>query len=850
MNRLYSLLLFFILVVAILARAQTISADTAKAHVSIQDTTKHSVSAGIDTVVNYSAKDSIIYSLRTRYMNLYGKSEMQYQTIGLKAERVNVNWDNTTLIAHGVLDTVKADSVIGKPIMRDGGEEYKGDQVRYNFRTRKGKVTIGNTQMDNGYYIGNQIKKVEPDVLCVADGIYTTCDLKDPHFYFLGPKMKVFVRDKVVAEPVYLYVADVPVFALPFGVFPAHGGRSSGIIAPAYGEDNRFGWYLSHLGYYWAASDYWDIATRFDLYARGRWKNQTNINYALRYNFGGSIIADITSSPEGEPGDPNYNKTRDYYVNISHRQQITPSSNLFVDFTFSSDTYLKNYSFNYDDILKQDIVSNATYSKTLGSSGLFSINVYRDQNIVSDATFEKLPYISFSPGQIYPFRSQTKTRGLSTAPESNLSFLELLTLNYNASFNSTLQKAALTVSAKLDTSQVGLSSISDFTNTNTQLLTQYFSLGISPKLGYFTVKPSFSFSDTRTWIQAKTPEMDTVDSLRVYNGSRNQHIIGDLQTGVDVSTRFYGLFQPNVFGITAFRQMVTPTFSLYYNKQIYGDNMQKYSLTGYFDVGNTFEMKYQKDDSAKTENKIPLGNLEGKFNYDFAKDSIKFSEVGVSYRTGIGQLLDIGGTASYNLYMYDTAANNHQGGRVNKFLLKEQGKFGDLTNLTLSLSTSFKGEKKQKPSEADIPDKVKQEQAAVSGEGSMQPSQHKMYYSPFDIEDADFSIPWNITLSYQFFQSQPNPHSYTRRSIINASLSFNLTEKWQIATAGYYDFVLKQHYISSISVTRDLHCWTMSFSWFPMGIFEGYRFELKVKAPQLQDLKITKQSNNRGNYSY
>ena len=169
-------------------------------------------------------------------MNLYGKSEMQYQTIGLKAERTTVNWDNTTLIAHGVQDTLKADSVIGKPIMRDGGEEYNGDQVSYNFRTRKGKIVIGNTHMDNGYYIGDQIKKVEPSVLCVADGIYTTCDLKDPHFYFASPEMKVFVRDKVVAEPVYLYVADVPIFALPFGVFPAHSGRSSGLIAPAYGR--------------------------------------------------------------------------------------------------------------------------------------------------------------------------------------------------------------------------------------------------------------------------------------------------------------------------------------------------------------------------------------------------------------------------------------------------------------------------------------------------------------------------------------------------------------------------------------------------------------------------------------
>jgi hypothetical protein len=851
MTRVHSLVLFLILLVVEQAHAQKVSTDTTKIQTSVQDTTKRSASAGVDTVINYSAKDSIIYSLRTRYMNLFGKSEMQYQTTGLKAERVNVNWDNATLIAHGVPDTARADSVIGKPIMRDGGEEYKGDQVKYNFRTRKGKITIGNTQMDNGYYVGDQIKKVEPDVLCVEDGIYTTCDLKDPHFYFGSPKMKVFVRDKVVAEPVYLYVADVPVFALPFGVFPAHGGRSSGLIAPAYGNDDRFGWYLSHLGYYWAASDYWDLGTMFDLYSRGRWQNQTTIRYALRYNFGGSITARMTSSPEGEPSDPNYSKTRDYYINITHGQQISPSSNFSANFTFMNSDYFRNNSFDYSNILRQNMESYATYSKSWESSNRWlSINVSRDQSLTTNESSEVLPAIAFTQGTIFPFRKQTKTRGLSSAPESDLSFLELLGIAYNASFNNASSKVAASAIAK-PSSMVQLDTIKDFLRTNTQSLNQGLSLSISPKLGYFTVSPSFSFSDARSWKQSETPDRNSVDSLFYYRTDRNKVIQGNLNTGVSINTKFFGIFQPNILGITAVRHTVTPAFGLFYNKQIYGNDMPKYSMTGSFNVGNNFEMKYQKSDSAKTEDKLQLLNISGGFSYNFAADSMNFSEVGINYRTNIGQYLNVGGNASYNLYKFDTAANNGSGARVNKFLLKEQGKFGDLTSFSLSLSTSFKGDKKQKSSEAGIPDKIKQEQEAVSGEGSTQPSQRKMYYSIYDREDADFSIPWNITLSYNFSGSQPTPQSpYFRSSTINASLSFNLTEKWQVSTSGSYDFVNKQHFIPSVSVTRDLHCWTMAFSWFPMGTLEGFRFELKVKAPQLQDLKITKQSSNRGNYSY
>ena len=326
--------------------------------------------------------------------------------------------------------------------------------------------------------------------------------------------MKVFVRDKVVAEPIILYVADVPILALPFGVFPAHGGRSSGLIAPAYGDDNRFGWYLSHLGYYWAASDYWDLGTMFDLYSRGRWQNQTTIRYALRYYFGGSITARITSSPEGEPSDPNYTKTRDYYFNITHGQKISPSSDLNVNFTFMNGNYFKNNSFNLSEILQQNMESYATYTKSWESSSRWlSINVSRDQNLTTNETSEVLPSISFTQGTVFPFRKQMKTRGLSAAPETDLNFAELLGLSYNASFTNTRTKLVASDSVKQSQAADSLTEINDFRTTNTQLLNQGVSVSISPKLGYFTVSPSISFTDSRTWTQSETPDRNSADSL-------------------------------------------------------------------------------------------------------------------------------------------------------------------------------------------------------------------------------------------------------------------------------------------------------------------------------------------------
>lgn len=841
------IIITFCLFVIYGAETRTLFEDTVQTQNSEQAFDRKEKVGGVDTVINYSAEDSIVYSLSTRIMQLYKQSQMQYQTIELKSERIDVNWDNTTLYAYGVVDTANQETTIGKPIMKDGGDVYNGDKVMYNFRTKKGKVTLGKTNMESGFYRGEKIKKVEADVLCVENGIYTTCDDNDPHFYFASPKMKVFVRDKVVAEPIFLYVADVPVFALPFGVFPAHGGRSSGIIAPAYGEDTRFGWYLTHFGYFWAVSDYWDIATMFDIYSRGRWRNQTNVRYKLRYNFEGSISASITDSPQGEPTDPDYSKHRDYYFNLAHNQTITPTSRLDANFTFMSGSYFKNYSMNYEDVFRQNVVSNATYSKNWESSNnSLSIGVQRDQNLVTGELNELLPRISFRQGTVFPFRAKTKTRGLTFGSTSEPSFIEMLGFDYNIDFSNNRSKSAWSDTVKLNPEAEQMSVVSDYKRTNTQSLSQRMSFSISPKFGYFTVSPSLSLSDDRSWTETKSPVRNEEDSLKIYIDNKDKNIAGRLSAGVSTSTKLYGIVQPNIFGVKAIRHMLTPTFSVFYNKQIYGYDMRKYSMVGSLNINNNFEMKYQKNDSAQTEEKVQLLNASVSTSYNFAADSMGFSPVNISFNTDIARALSISGGATYNLYMYDYELRK----RVDKLLINEKGRFGDLTSFSFRLSTSFRGEKKQKPSETGIPNKVLDEQGKVSSGGFMRGNQRKPYSSIYDREEADFSIPWNISISYSFSQSQAYPGAYiSRMSSISGSLSFNLTEKWQISLYGLsYDFVRKQHYIPSISITRDLHCWQMSFSWSPMGMLEGYRFELRVKAPQLQDIKVTKQQSVRGLY--
>ncbi|HTR82590.1 MAG TPA: putative LPS assembly protein LptD, partial [Bacteroidota bacterium] len=593
------------------------STSTAKADtVARQDSTKKKPS-GIDTSVVYTSADSIVYSYPNRLMHMYGKGDVKYRTLALKAERIDVNWNDNNLEAYGVIDSSqvgKTDSLKrlykGTPVMVDGGETYEGWKIGYNFKSQKGRISLGETEMDQGYYHGQQIKKIDKDMLFVANGIYTTCDLSDPHYYFYSPRMRVTIKDKIVAEPIYLYVADVPVFVLPFGVFPSQGGRHSGIIAPAYGDDANRGKFISHLGYYSAISDYTDLALGGDWYTEGGWRAYSNFRYAKRYDFTGSLTGEYSRILVGEPKDANYTNQTSYRANLTHNETFDPTTSLDVNFTFASNNSYQT-SNNYNDYLQQEIYSNATLSKSWeGTNNSMSVNISRRQELVDHSIDATVPTFNFSHSQSYPFRRTEKSRGLSGGSETDYAWYELIGLSYNGQFMNKESKTATTDSITYP---------DGFVHFDRQGVSHSFTLNASPKAGYFTVAPYFDYNER--WYD-KSVTVDSVNratNVPTFRDVDGLNAVRFFNMGVSASTKLYGMFQPPIPGIAGFRHTLTPSISYNYQpdfsksqfgyygryrdtlgneisydrfqKEIYGGAPSGESQSIGLNVGNLFEMK-------------------------------------------------------------------------------------------------------------------------------------------------------------------------------------------------------------------------------------------------------------------
>ena len=827
---------------------QTISVDTLQSE--LQDTLLTSISdsaiipppkkSDLDTVVYASGTDSLIFFVKEKKMSIYGEAKINYKTSEIKSADIFVDFEKYNIEAVGKPIDSTSGQLTGTPVLTDAGETYEGKRMTYNFKTGQGNLSAFDTELDGGFYYGEKIKKVTKDTYFIKDGKYTTCDDPDPHFYFYSPKMKVIQQEQLVAEWIWLNFGDVPVpIPLPFIVIPLQSGRRSGLITPVFGYSQTYGTYIQRLGYFWAINDYIDLNATFDYYTNGSFGLNSRFRYAERYNYRGSVEGEYRNFYNGEPGDPGYSEQINWRLKVFHNQNITPTLKLDVNLEFASQNFLQTGTVNFNDLLRNEIISNATLSKTWDESGnSASINYNRRQVLETNDIYEVLPSVLFRKAQSYPFRASNS--------DLNKTWYELFGYSYTGQFQN-----------KRDKTEGELTSNAGFLHT--------ISTDMSPKIGYFTLAPRLVLNSrwyNKQIEQSVVMSSKGTDSL-ITNTIDKIGIVNTFDFGLSATTKFYGMFNINSLGISAIRHTVTPNITYSYqpdfaapNWGYYGEYFKldgtpvkynKYQNEVYggapsgekqninFSLGNNFEMKTIADptDTTSKEQKIQLLNLTLATGYNFAADSLNFADLAVTYRTQVSDFFDFQGGTTFTPYDYSETSS-----KINKYLIDEGKGLLRMTFLNLTVSTSLSGEKFASEDDKDISEKNIDEDEF----GQIEQDKNSVYQGIYNEQDPDFSIPWQIALSYNYSINRSNPANPVYYSNISGNLSVSLTRNWKLDLTGSYDFINKEFAAPQVRISRDLHCWLMNFTWNPIGTYTGFQFEIRVKAPQLQDLKITKQN--------
>jgi hypothetical protein len=251
-------------------------------------------------------------------------------------------------------------------------------------------------------------------------------------------------------------------------------------------------------------------------------------------------------------------------------------------------------------------------------------------------------------------------------------------------------------------------------------------------------------------------------------------------------------------------------------------------------LDNVFEAKVAQGDTLE-DKKITLANLSLSTSYNFASTSdFRWSDVIASISTDLGTIGYLRGNATLSLYDVDSI------GRPVPQLLIDRGKWPFRTQtagISFGTNLSDQGFTAGSPV-ATVADSAEARRSRFNFE-QVEFNQPE-FFGETVRGNSDFRIPWAIGLTGSYNVTRIDSNKFDKRFSLQTTLSFSLTPTTQVSTNGYYNFDEGKFVVPSINVTKDLHCWVMQVSWIPAGFGRGFRFQIGLKASQLQDIKIQK----------
>lgn len=325
-----------------------------------------------------------------------------------------------------------------------------------------------------------------------------------------------------------------------------------------------------------------------------------------------------------------------------------------------------------------------------------------------------------------------------------------------------------------------------------------------------------------------------------------------------------------------------------YSQGMYGVPGRGVSSTLSFGLQNNIEMKVKdkNDSTGMAYKKVSLiDNFSLNWGYNFAADSMNWSNLSTSIRLKLTKRFSLNLSGQFDPYRY---LPNEKGNIVRTGQLHwNHGEMMHFKGTRTSFSYTFnndtfkKKEKKKKTTE--------EEETGLDAamEDPLDPNAHierdPITGEPIDgifgnkddentddedieVEEEDrggyvpIKIPWSFTVNYSFGFAEKmtkefyNPNTSAYKLKYTHSLTFSgsvqPTPKWRMNFSGSVDLENWKITQTSLSIYRDLHCWALSASVSPFGLYKSFMVTIGANASMLKDLKYDKRSGRSANINW
>ncbi len=706
---------------------------------------------------------------------LTGNVVLRYDDVEIKAGRVVFDREANRITAEPLGE---GDDRVGIPYFTRGSEEFSGEKMIYDLTTGRGRVWEGRATSQNKYHIrGAHALLDSTKRIFLKDLAISTCDEDHEHYRFQVGRLKIVEDDKAIARNVTFELGPVPVMWLPFYVFPLQQSRRSGVLKPSIGSNDRDGFSVSNIGYYYAPNDYWDTTLAATLREQGGFLLDGDLAYHVRNKVRGA--ADLQFE--------NFNtstgiSTRNWRLSFNHWQRLSSSSSVRATGNFtSSRTFDTRNTDNLYNYLNQQLRSTLSYDKAWRDAGRsvdLGLTYIRDLETRKNS-FQGFPRVSFrqSRRRIFGDRSGTRSFGTNT----NQPWYRAVYYSFSADVDNAFTE-----------------------QPEDSLETDNLRLG-----GRLTVN---SQHRPMGWLEL-TPTLTTSQRLSRNNQDRPTRT-ETYSASVNAGTTLYGIFLMEAGRLRGIRHRFQPragfrysqnasvdggTFGLGGDRQA-GDARRTLDLS----VSNTFEVKTENEDGK--QNRFTFASANVSTGLDFAGNPQRWRPLRSTVSIKPDRRLDIRLNTRHELYDAQ--------GTWKPWLPR-------MRTLTVTSNLRFSVARGESDLSARGPAPNPADPLRAASDYGFERDLYR--------ESTTGRSPWRFSIGHHFDVRRQSTRTI-RTSWIKADFGFN--PNWLVSRVDYainVNLVDPDVTNQTISLYRKLHCFETRVSIVPNGFNRGFAFKFNIR---------------------
>jgi LPS-assembly protein len=318
---------------------------------------------------------------------LQGNVTIEYQDIKVQADKITYNRATQEITAEGHV------------VIDQGTQRLSAERAQYNLDSKAGTFFKAKGAFDPSiYFSGEKIEKLDENTFRLTHGVVTSCDITDPDWSFRVGSGLVTIDEYARLRNLAFFADRVPIFYLPFLVWPTKRDRARGFLIPRVGSNQQFGSYIEN-SYFIPLGEWMDATLRADFYSEGAIRGGTIFRYVPS--------SDTTGTFEGYMvRDPERNKAEWRYA-YRHTQEGLPGGfRAVVDVKdFSNLDFFKTFEREFELRTISSIYSSGYLTRNRPEYSL-NIRVDRREHFLPSfeafqrsVVFEQIPSVQYN---VYP----------------------------------------------------------------------------------------------------------------------------------------------------------------------------------------------------------------------------------------------------------------------------------------------------------------------------------------------------------------------------------------------------------------------------------------------------------------